>query len=177
MYSGVENRAAQIRLIKSAAKATVTAEHFEVFSLLFSLVLKPAMTERDKMAHWTWGYSDELPDALLISEPEYTLESLMHVLEFFPGIESASVKQDFDRIFVVRDGDLDATIQRSTTAKNYLRLAMGTVWDHNPPLRRAEYLQQLSDVPPIREGLERLNARRKRNEATQPPIPPQEPSD
>jgi hypothetical protein len=52
MYSGLENRSAQLRMILSAAKASVPPEHFDVLSVLFSAVIRPAMRERDKLAHW-----------------------------------------------------------------------------------------------------------------------------
>jgi len=177
MYSGIENRAAQLRLIVCAAEASVPPDHFNVLSVLISAIIRPAMKERDKLAHWAWGFSDDLPDALLISEPARTLESLMKALISQPGIEHAAVPINFNQIFVVRDGDLEGVIERSIAAKDHLRMAMATVWEHNAPPRRAEYLRQLSNVPQIREGLNRLARDRQKTEATQPPSPPLTPSD
>jgi hypothetical protein len=159
MYSGVENRAAQLRLILSAAEASVPSEHFELLSALMSAVIRPAMRERDRLAHWVWGFSRELPDALLLSKPSETLDNLMKVFRSQPEIERAAVHANFDEVFVVRDGDLDAIIKRSQAAKDHLRVAMATVWDHNTPQMRDEHLQQLSNVPEIHAALE---ARRKR---------------
>jgi hypothetical protein len=156
MYSGLENRAAQLRLITSAAKASVPANHFDVLSIFLTAVVRPVMKERDKLAHWTWGYSTDLPDSLLLSEPSYALENLMLALRTQPGIENAAVPTNFDRVYVVRDGDLEGISKRSDAAKIHLRVAMATVWDHNSPKERAEYLLRLSNAPQVREGLERL---------------------
>jgi hypothetical protein len=136
MYSGVENRAAQLRLITCAAEASVPPEHFDVFSILISGIIRPAMKERAKLAHWAWGFSDDLPDALLISEPADTLDSLMQALTSQPGIEKAAVRTNFDTIYVVRDGDLEGIANRSIAAKTHLRMAMSTIWDFNAPQAR-----------------------------------------
>jgi hypothetical protein len=80
MYTKIDNRAAQLRMITAAAEASVPANHFDVISILLSSILRPVMRERDKLAHWTWGHSEHLPDALLISEPAETLDGLMRVL-------------------------------------------------------------------------------------------------
>lgn len=93
MCSGVENRAAQLRLIESAAQASVPPRHFEVLSALMSTVIRPAMRERDKLAHWAWGFSRELPDALFISKPSRTLDGLMEALRSQPEIEKAASRR------------------------------------------------------------------------------------
>jgi hypothetical protein len=81
MYANVENRATQLRLIDAAAEASLPKDHYEAISALLTSIVRPAMKERDKLAHWTWGYSDELPDALLLADVENTLSSLMAALK------------------------------------------------------------------------------------------------
>jgi hypothetical protein len=80
MYSGLENRSAQLRMITSAAEANLPTEHFEVISALISSILRPAMRTRDKLAHWNWGSSEQLPEALLVQRPQATLGGLMKAL-------------------------------------------------------------------------------------------------
>src|SRR5262249_11216514 len=110
---------------------------------------------RDRLAHWLWGHSDDLPDALLFTEPAIGLESLMRAISTQPGIERAAVPFDYAHVYVVREPDLDGMISRSVNAKFYLRLAMSTVWDHNSAQERSQYLSQLSDVPQVRSALDR----------------------
>lgn len=171
MYSGLENRAAQLRLISLAAEASLPPAHFDTISVFLTSILRPAMRERDKFAHWAWGHSDDLPEALLISEPQRSLKSLMEALRTHPGVDGAGVPVDFDKIYVVRDTDLDGVITRSMNGKFLLRVAMATVWDYNPLQERASRLQQLSSVPEIRGGLDRLAEARKKTQAVQQPSP------
>jgi hypothetical protein len=175
MYSGVDNRAAQLRMITAAAEATLPTDHFEVIGALLSAVVRPAMKERDKLAHWTWGYSDDLPDALLTAEPSYTLGSMMVALDLQRQVKPQDVPTSFDEIYVVRDGDLTAMIRRGLNARDLIRLAMATVWwDHNLPEERAERLRQLSNAPQIRSALDRAASRK--NQEAQQPSPPPEPN-
>ncbi len=169
MYAGVENRAAQLRLINSAAKASLPKDHYEAISALLVSIVKPAMKERDKLAHWTWGYSDELPDALLLADVQNTLGSLMMALRNQRGPRGTDVPTSFDTIYVVREADLAGILKRSFAAKDHVRLAMGSVWESNTPLQRGELLQRLSNVPQIRSALDRA-ANRKNQEA--PPLSP-----
>ena len=166
MYAGLENRSAQIRLITLAAEASLPLEHFDVISALIQKVIRPAMRERDRLAHWTWGYSQDVPDALLISEPARTLMSLMRALKEQPGIDYAAVPSAFDQIFVIRESDLDGILKRSTEAKYYVRLAMATVWEANRQQERDLHLRELSNVPRIREGLDRLARDRQKTQAS-----------
>jgi hypothetical protein len=175
MYSGLENRSAQLRLITAAAEASLDGAHFDIISVLLSSVIRPAMKERDKLAHWIWGYSHELPEALLITEPHQTLTGLMEVLRRQRGRGSTDVPASFDKIYVVRDNDLDGIITRSRFAKDQLRIAMATIWEANSPEQHAEFRLQLSSAPQIREGLDRLG--RQKTQATLQASPPPEQSE
>jgi hypothetical protein len=176
MYAGVENRAAQLRLIDAAAEASLRPRHYAAISALLTSIVRPAVKERDRLAHWTWGYSNELPDALVIANPQSTLSSLMEALRHQRGLSGADVPSNFDKIYVVRESDLIGILQRSWAAKDHVRLAMGTVWDLNPAPTRAALLGQLSNVPRIREALDRQQNRQS-NPKAQPPSPPSGPSE
>lgn len=176
MYSALENRAAQLRLITAAAEASLPTDHFNVISAMLASTLRPAMRERDKLAHWTWGFSNDLPEALLLSEPAITLNSLMRALGLQKGDSVADVPSTFDKIYVVRDPDLDGILKRSASAKYRLRMAMATVWEKNTQQQRDEWLQQLSNEPEIRAALNRLREGRQNNREAPQPSPPPEPS-
>jgi hypothetical protein len=156
MYSGLENRSAQLRLILAAAEASLPDQHFRVISALLSALVRPAMRERDRLAHWMWGFSEQLPDALLIARPSYNLKSLMEALRRQRGDRSSlDVPSSFDEIFVVRDADLERIEARGLALKNHLRSAMATVWELNTAQQRVSNLQQLSNVAEIRAALDR----------------------
>jgi hypothetical protein len=172
MYAGIENRAAQLRLIDSAAEASLPSEHYAVISVLLTSIVRPAIKERDRLAHWTWGYSDQLPEALLLSEPESTLIGLMEALRRQRGFGSTDAPTSFNKIYVVRENDLTGILKRSQTAKDHIRLAMGSVWDLNTQPTRDALLQQLSNVPEIQVGLIRQAEAHQKNQEVQQPFPP-----
>ncbi len=59
MYSALDNRAAQLRMISSAAAASLPQSHVDVISELMTSQIRPAMKHRDKFVHWCWGFTDE----------------------------------------------------------------------------------------------------------------------
>src|SRR4029077_16229612 len=97
-----------------------------------------------RLAHWPWGHSDELPEALLMQEPMAALGGLMRALTYLSGIGGAAAPANFDAVYVIREGDLEAISKRFTEAKELLRMAMASVWDHNTQTERDEYLRRLS---------------------------------
>jgi hypothetical protein len=175
MYSALENRAAQLRMLIAAAEASLEPSRFEVVTAFLSSIIRPAMRERDRLAHWTWGHSDQLPDALLIAEPGHTLSHLMEALKRQRGVRpTVDVPSDFTKIYVVRQTDLDGIAKRSAAARDLLRVAMATVWNLNTPAQRDVYLQQLSSVPEIRAALDRQREAQKNSPEAPPPFSPQE---
>jgi hypothetical protein len=70
MFSAVENRNAQRRMIMAAAEAKLPADHLELLTALLSSAISPVMKERDKLAHWSWAHSPELPHDLILTKPE-----------------------------------------------------------------------------------------------------------
>jgi hypothetical protein len=166
MYSSLENRKAQLRLISAAAEAMLEPTHSDIVSTLMTNIIRPVMKERDKLAHWTWGYSDDLPDALLLAPPKETLQTLMVAVKRGKTEGNAGVPSTYENTWVVRENDLDRMLARSFWAKDLLRLGMATVWVLNTSEERAEHLQQLSNEPQIQEGLARLHKGRQKNQAT-----------
>ena len=78
MYSALENRAAQLRMLSAAAEATNSPQRCDC---RIALGYRPSRhEERDQLAHWSWGHCVDLPDALLLSDENRTLESLMQAL-------------------------------------------------------------------------------------------------
>jgi hypothetical protein len=174
MFSSVENRAAQLRMIDGCAKAVLPSDHYDAISVLLSAEIRPCMKERDKLAHWCWGLSDELPDALLISHPTFhTRQGLMAIKAQLQDRDATpDVRGDFNEIFVVKANDLERTLLRFQSARLHLRMAGGSVWMASSEAERAEVLRQLSNTPVIRSGLARLAENRQKTPATPQPSPP-----
>jgi BarA-like signal transduction histidine kinase len=165
MYSSVENRSSQLRMIDSAAKAQLPAHHYDVFSVLMTVSVRPAMKERDKLAHWSWGYADELVDALLITEPSDKIVGHHRAVQI--DHPDPAIPASFSVIFVVTEADLTRMADRFRKARDNLLALMGSVWSQNTPQQRAECLRTLSNEPEIQAGLTRLHEGRQKNQEAQ----------
>jgi hypothetical protein len=169
MYAAVENRSAQRRMILAAAKTKLPPEHYKVLSAFMSAAITPAAKRRDKLAHWSWALSPEIPDCLLLSKPEHKMQLHFNAVHL-PG-ERMDVLIDPSQIFVVTEADLSEAATFLTQAKDYASLFMASIWTRNSPQARAGSLDQLSKEPCIREALERLAVRQ--NNPTAQPLQPQ----
>jgi hypothetical protein len=152
-------------MFTAAAKAKLPPDQSDLLEALFIAFLRPAMRDRDKLAHWCWGYALDLPDVLLLAPPEQKMLSHMSAISP-PG------PAEFDRsqIFVVTEADLTRTLERLRTAEHHLAGFMGVVWKDNPfPHTRASTFQQLSNLPQIQKALARHKANR--GSAQEGPVP------
>jgi hypothetical protein len=170
MYSALENRSAQMRMLNAAAQSKLPVEHFDVFAALLLVYVRPAMRERDKLAHWCWGYSTELSDALLLMEPDE--KTSLHVGAINPP---KPIQFDRTKIFVVDEDDMTRMVQRMLYMIDRLADFTGTVWKQNTPEQRAALLQKLSTEPQIQKAVDRRKENRSKTQASPSPSP--EPAD
>jgi hypothetical protein len=61
MFGSLENRAAQLRLLNAAAEQVLDEDRFDCWTVLQAKFIKRCMKERDRFAHWAWGYSPDFP--------------------------------------------------------------------------------------------------------------------
>jgi hypothetical protein len=130
------------------------------------------MKYRDKLAHWCWGYSNDLPDALLLREPSDKLLNLADYvnLQQLTRPVSADLPINFNHLYVLTESDLGRALNQLTDTQHRLLTAIGSVWEKNTPLERERLLHQLAETPLVRTALNRLAANRTKQEA-----PPQSP--
>jgi hypothetical protein len=157
MYASVENRAAQMRMITAAAKEKLEPAHFAIFEALMVKIIRPAMRERDKLAHWCWGFLPEVPGMLLLMEPDE--KTMMHYLHYSPP---RVVVFDKSKVFVVKEGDINRILRRLIGATDQLVLFTTAVKD--PGATQNQLLEKLRREPRIREFLDR----RKESQETHP---------
>ena len=177
IYSDLDNRSAQLRIIESAARATLSQEHYETVSVLLTYEIRPAMRYRDKLAHWCWGCSIELPDALILREPSDKLINLANFVELQKLGQpiSGDIPLNHDTLYVITVDDLDRSLHQIADIRGRLITAIGGVWDKNTIEVRSSLLNQLAETPQLRSALNRLAAKRKKSEVLRPSSP-EEPS-
>lgn len=163
MYASVENRAAQLRMLDAAAKLKLSGDHYLVFKGLMIKIIKPLMRERDKLAHWCWGYLPERPGLLLLMQPDEKIA--MHLLHY-----EMQTDVDFEKskIFVIRDKDAERALGRMADATAHLATFLNTVTKKtNEPMRQLS-LEKLYREPLIREFVDRHKASQEKPPAAQP---------
>jgi hypothetical protein len=165
MWGALENRAAQMRMLDAAAKEVLDDDRYDCFTVLRHKFIKPCQSERDRFAHWSWGYSIDVPDKLLLTKP----------------LEKAKVQwtyinpprtPEFDKslIYVVGVDDLGRSIGRVNDAAELLELFMKSIWAEPPPSERDRYHRLLCTE---RRFAPLLQAHKDRNK--NPPSQPQSP--
>lgn len=149
MFVRASSRNAQMTMLRSAAEAALPSHHFRVFEAVINKSVSPAMADRDRLAHWCWGYSPDLPKALLIMDPaRKTVNLATHFL-----MPDEPMKIDRNAIYVVTEADLARTLKRIREARRLLNIFIGTVWQGNSDAKRDQFLQSLSAEPLIRTAL------------------------
>jgi hypothetical protein len=173
IYSAVDSRSAQNKMILGAAKSKLPSEQYDLLTVTLKLAVTPVMKERDRYAHWCWAYSPEIPDALILSQPDHKMV-LHHQAVNLARLGKSEVPFDASKLFVVKEADASRLANRMRAAKDNLTSFMAAIWNKNSQQVRDEYFQRLSTEPQIREGLIRLREGRQENQATQQPKPPRD---
>lgn len=176
IYASLENRSAQFRMLDAAAASELPSDHYDAISALHAVHIRPAMRERDRLAHWCWGYSDDLPNDLLLAQPSDKTRGGVRANEAGMG-GIPTVRTDYTVIYVITEGDLTRILERLRKTKDLIMYAASSVWQQNTPRGRAERLQQLANEPAIQAALIRQREARQKNQAAQQPSPPPEQSE
>lgn len=100
-----------MKLLKAATESELEKPHCDIFDAIITLFVKPAIRDRDKFAHWVWGYAPELPDALLLMEPRE--KTPLHAAALNPP---SPIEWDYSKIFVVKKDGLSRALHRFHTA-------------------------------------------------------------
>jgi len=108
IYSSLNNRSAQLRMVKAAAEAALSRHDADIILAIIRVDVNPTMKYRDKMAHWVWGYSDDLPNDLLVSDPNSLRIDLSSAL----SSQTFVTKLKPNGLFVLTEKDLDNSLQR-----------------------------------------------------------------
>jgi len=160
MYSALNNRTAQLRMIEAAAESKLTPDHNDIMGALMHSFVRPAMKQRDKLAHWCWGYSTELPEALLLMEPNEKMA--LHMGAVNPP---KPVELDRTKIFVVTENDAIRMLDNLRITVDRFSIFMGTVWQSSTVQQRKALLQKLSRDPDIQKEAARRRESRNKGQA------------
>ncbi len=69
MYNSLKASGVQREAIKSVAQDVLDEDCYKLF-LAIMKIYETCSSERNKIAHWSWGWADEIPNALLLMSPK-----------------------------------------------------------------------------------------------------------
>jgi hypothetical protein len=114
MYAALTSSQAQMAALEAAARASLTADDLKLFGAVLVLV-KRAGAKRNEIAHWLWGESLEIKDALVLFEPNSVLEHHTRVREFVDKLSDMDLMTLMDSTIPAPQMDtLSAFVYRDT---------------------------------------------------------------
>lgn len=113
MFSAINSASAQIDALNAVATLILNPEKKRVFDEVMKLS-KRRSKHQHSLAHKIWGYSDALPDALLLIDANdnsnYWLKTRAEFVTFSSGVPTQFSDWPREKILVYRDEDLTEII-------------------------------------------------------------------
>jgi hypothetical protein len=137
VFLALETQSAKIAAINAAAKRLPENQEQLLHAIL--RIAKSKQRARDKIAHGSWGFSPQLPDALLLIDPRASFAESNH---------------KHDHIYVYRQSDFEGIIRDNAKVAGFVSnlhwIITGHVANRDGRLR-----DELLAEPEIRERLDR----------------------
>ena len=138
VFLALENQSSKTSAINAAAATTLSDRPAELAVLRAILAIaKSNEKDRNKLAHWTWGDSPEIPDGLLLVDPRASLGQL-----------------DRSEVYVYRAADFQRIIGANDRLCGY-GLSFNFILRGHAANRDDGLLVELEAEPEIRERLNR----------------------
>jgi hypothetical protein len=160
MYTAIVSTSAQMAALQAAAEEVLSPERLELMGALL-IVVKRAAAKRNKIAHWIWGISLEVPDALVLIPPTAVLTLHTTNSEYMAAFKAGqSVPNpstlpglDLTKAYAYRDEHFMDIIDEITEVwSNAISFAYMLIAEDQP--NGVQY-QMLCNAPQIRTELEK----------------------
>lgn len=96
VFLAMETSTAKSAAITVLAERKLSPENLKLLRAVIKIT-KSAQKERDKLAHWIWGLSPQLPDALLLSDPR-NLDCTKDQILVYRAADFEAMRIKFERI-------------------------------------------------------------------------------
>ena len=136
VYLSLDGWNAKSSAIRAAANSVLDENSNRLLNAILA-VFKTNQKSRDKLAHWTWGDSPQVPDGLLLANPKAQITDT-----------------DKDQIYVYREQDFKNIIEANNRLCGYAQLFQFILMGHIANANN-ELFDQLCREPEIQERLSR----------------------
>ncbi len=145
MFSALNSAGTQIDALKAAAASVLDPERKQVFDAALALA-KTSASARHRLVHRIWGYSEALPNALLLIENEHRSKHLLKTKTefelFTQGRPSGSTDWPRDKILVYTEADLIQIIaEMDALYEIFYNLSFLVAGGYPEPQRLLDYLR------------------------------------
>jgi hypothetical protein len=143
LFNSFESTSAKVNALRSVAVAT-----HALFDALLRLI-KSRQKVRDKIAHWLWGVSDEIPDGLVLVDPRMLFGRNATYMD--KGRAGTALANDLmpspDHVFVYRVDDLKRDAKDFYDLTMVIYLAQSLFMTPKSDSRRQGIFDRLSGDP------------------------------
>ena len=154
IFASIRSPAGQRDAFKAVASVSLPDEESRDLLLAVLTVCEKASGTRNRIAHWIWGHSPQLPDSVLLADP-VAVASWRAALKDYQAAQPNRTLPlphlNREKVYAYKQEDFDAAsdvIQRSIILASLLRFHIGgVVYPEQTPLR---------DEPEIRPILDRI---------------------
>lgn len=159
VYNSLRAESAKREALRAAAAAVLSEKNVALFEAILAYA-KSAMKLRHKLAHWLWGFSPDVKDALLICDPVEMIEISMRGLDFSQQIAAGTIPSALPRI--PHEKVLVVTLDELVQALSQMERTRRFVCDfekvvahslETPPDNAADIVERLCSEPEIAREL------------------------
>ncbi len=171
MLHAIISASAQMDMIHAAGSAKLFDPELETFEAVIKIA-RAAAKKRNAIAHHIWGYTTELPDALLLIEPEAYSDmfvELQRAFEAQPTPGWVMVQADTDRTLVYRENDFHEIITELKVVARCTTFLINYLEPRHAA--RAQMYQKLCSEPLMDAALKSIRNSRQPRPAPQQPVP------
>lgn len=181
MYSALTSEAAKRDTLRAVADVALnySQEKRDVFDAILDTI-KTASKDRIKIAHWIWGHSKDLPDAVLLLDPSQkakqdvaSAEYSKTISEFYKNLLANKLSEkELPRhpglsnkgIYIYKQKDFDEASKKIQRAIHVTVMFRFVLIPGHPVNEGDKLFSRLKKEPEIRTFLARLKQRRKNNQ-------------
>ena len=167
IYSVIRSEAAQKDALRAVAGTRLSDVEMDLLEAVFS-VFDSAAKGRNKVAHWVWGYANEIADGVLLCNPR---DFMQLQLDERDGSVDLS-RQWREKIYVFDKADFESMARDINRAMDFV-VRLRFLIDRGHPWNRGDELfVELCNEPEIQRFLTNLSERRKKSLEAQKPLRP-----
>jgi hypothetical protein len=158
MYGALTSAQAQMAALEAAARECLSPENLDLFGAVIVLV-KQAGAKRNKIVHWLWGDSPDIPHALVLFDPISNMEFNTALSELVSTGETAGTAfptLNLAHAFVYKARDFDEIIKELHIVEHITRRFSASLVHGGAHGTSASLRRQLLALPRIQKALRQI---------------------